>query len=429
MTVAIGSASGTAGGAAPFAAFTHYDASQLMQDDGNLYAALVEFTSGATFDAADWRLLASGPTAVAAPQISGVLGLPVVAEITDLFVFSTGDHTAYAAFGMNAALSGTYEWPHRLLKNVGEIRFVYINPGLTNITVRCGVALTSNAATATAGYFDGKRSVVIEPGGYAISDPIAIDIAAGQTIYERSYVLVGSGETWKITYRNTQTTRCEAGADRTAGGTLADGAIRGYKAAMILGPSPGATMVAAFGDSITWGSGDAEAAAGLDWGYLGRALGPANIPLLNLGKPSEKAQDITDIAVRSARWRFIGAAGKATLMYGINDLDNGRTTANVKADLLTIGTLLQRRNTLVYVCTVTPHSSSSDSWATVGNQTAAANNASRVALNDWLVANAPIDPTTKAAVAIGTGGALLAGQVGHPFTWVFDTCAAASERT
>lgn len=64
--------------------------------------------------------------------------------------------------------------------------------------------------------------------------------------------------------------------------------------------------------------------------------------------------------------------------------------------------------------TITPNTTSTDGWATTGNQTPvnATVESHRVQLNDWLRGGAPM--SGGLAVAVGTSGALLAGDTGHP---------------
>jgi lysophospholipase L1-like esterase len=109
--------------------------------------------------------------------------------------------------------------------------------------------------------------------------------------------------------------------------------------------------------------------------------------------------------------------------YGINDLyDLGNNDVVVRGNLLKVWIELSVRGMKVYQTTITPRSTSTDGWVTTANQTPqnATIVAWRTTVNDWIRAGSPIDPTTKAAVAVGTSGALLAGQAGHPLTGYFE---------
>lgn len=67
--------------------------------------------------------------------------------------------------------------------------------------------------------------------------------------------------------------------------------------------------------------------------------------------------------------------------YGRNDLSNGRTAAQIMADISTFRVLLGKP---FAQHTITPVSTSTDAWATTVNQTTAVNNAARITLNDSL---------------------------------------------
>jgi lysophospholipase L1-like esterase len=68
------------------------------------------------------------------------------------------------------------------------------------------------------------------------------------------------------------------------------------------------------------------------------------------------------------------------------------------------------------VSTVLPRNTSTDGFVTTANQTKPVWENKRLAYNDWLRAGAPIDPVKKVVVEIGTAGAILTGQAGHPLS-------------
>jgi hypothetical protein len=75
---------------------------------------------------------------------------------------------------------------------------------------------------------------------------------------------------------------------------------------------------------------------------------------------------------------------------GVNDLGNGAMTfAQVQANLLALWNALAARDCKVYWTTVTPYTSSTDAWATVGGQTAragfGAGNTHWANINAWLL--------------------------------------------
>jgi lysophospholipase L1-like esterase len=87
--------------------------------------------------------------------------------------------------------------------------------------------------------------------------------------------------------------------------------------------------------------------------------------------------------------------------------------AQLQANNLSLWKALSSRQLKAFQTTITPSSTST-------NTVPAANDSVRVAYNTWLRAGSPIDPATKNAVAVGTAGALLAGQAGHPLEGYFE---------
>jgi hypothetical protein len=111
-------------------------------------------------------------------------------------------------------------------------------------------------------------------------------------------------------------------------------------------------------------------------------------------------------------------ASTAIIEYGRNDISGGASLASVQSTAVTLWSMFANRGQRVFQTTITPRTTSTDGWVTTGSQTAAAGESVRVAFNAWLRAGAPV--SSGVAVAIGTSGALLAGQTGHPLYGVFE---------
>ena len=81
--------------------------------------------------------------------------------------------------------------------------------------------------------------------------------------------------------------------------------------------------------------------------------------------------------------------------------------------------------------TLAPRASSTDSWATVENQTPSQHPDWREAWNDWVRDGTPLDTTTRTYVAPGTTGATIkrAGQAGHCLAYPPCDVASAVETT
>ena len=213
------------------------------------------------------------------------------------------------------------------------------------------------------------------------------------------------------------------------GGTLV------YGPRAIYGGTPyGVTPLwcAIFGDSIAAGSGDA-----VQGGWVLRGLGSANtffetsIPTLQCALPgttaSEFAADQLSYFQGSIRRRQAGfGAPYAFLQYGTNDIfGSSRTLAQIQADNLAIGQALALRGSRVLVSTLTPRTTSTDSWTTTTNQTRLSAESVRTSYNSWLRGGAPVTLSggLATAVTVGTAGAVLAGMSGHPFWKVIDPAA------
>lgn len=185
--------------------------------------------------------------------------------------------------------------------------------------------------------------------------------------------------------------------------------------------------------------GDSEMVSLGDWfavpfrGFVERALA-GNYPYVNVSRHSSHVSQVVPVpAVGSAsafapleyrqRWRIVRAANCTHVLsgYGVNDL-GGDTLAVTQANLLAHWTELTSRGLKVWQYTLPPLvNTSTDGWITLAGQTVSSSDPKRVQLNAWIRAGAPVDPSTKAAVAVGTSGALLAGQSGHSLRGYVET--------
>ena len=173
------------------------------------------------------------------------------------------------------------------------------------------------------------------------------------------------------------------------------------------------------GDSITTGANSSDF-----MGYPGVVAGDG--PFFNLGIYGESVSTIVSTPAQfEERLAICGLCDIVGTLYGSNDGANLRTAAQIEGDLSTLWQRIYATTApLIWAGTLLPRSTSSDSFATVANQTVASWEAVRVAVNTWLRAGAPLDPTTLVPVAVGTVGAKLAGQTGHPLWKVIDTASA-----
>ena len=299
--------------------------------------------------------------------------------------------------------SGTYRWQHSspLNSRISNIQLVFINwyqnatnevDGAQNITVKA--ALDDNSAVYPV-YFKGARSVVIEPGGMAISDPMGVDIAAATLFYTRTFVSVGgAGQTWPLTAAGGTLSGFNEGNTAGAPGTdltnVGSGAVTtvtagGYGPVAILGNQENLLpSLALIGDSITRGTNTVRDSVG-NQGYPAMWAQNKVNGYLNLGKGSWRCNYDGILERRRRRLGLLQACNitHALLQSGINDVTNGRSNAQIQADMLAIANALVGIGVKPYIATITPSSTSTDGWVTVVNQTTHANNAVRVANNNW----------------------------------------------
>lgn len=317
---------------------------------------------------------------------------------------------------------------------VSDFRVAYSNWYLSGSGFTLGPNPITIKAAAVVGLlaypltFNGQRTPILSPGATIWSDPISLTRAAAAGLQLRQFVSVNAGERWPQG-RGMSSSFGDSGSNIAVGGDFVDGGGTTYAGVgQAFGPSSvigrmlgGASALqswAIIGDSIAQGLNDSGDAFG-NYGYLERALG-INVPWINLSKQSLSAFG----------WNYnspfmntlaSGYVSRAVVEFSSNDIYNeARGLATTQANLITIWNEWSLRGTRVYQTTLTPRTTSTDGWATVANQTIsdATLNNQRIALNEWLRAGSPI--VNGVAVAVGTAGAVLTGQVGHPLYGVLD---------
>lgn len=269
--------------------------------------------------------------------------------------------------------------------------------GTTPITIKGAAGLTQLNANWTATYVDANRFSV------------PLDASALSALTNQA-TLIGSDLT-----------------KPGSGFMIASGGANILAPCALLGDWPAGTKQtggAKIGDSVDNGSGDTSVyGAGWLTAALGTLLTPT-MPLVSLSVQGTRASmfaDLVNAPTQSIHRRQFLGLPYVSIGFGINDYVSGaQTQAVTQAAILAIATSAAARGSRVIIRTLTPQTTSTDAWATAGNQTPTSAEANRVAHNNWVRAGAPIDPTTKVAVAVGTVGALTAGSVGHPVWSIVD---------
>jgi len=312
-------------------------------------------------------------------------------------------------------------------------RVAYYNSSLVTINVSA-----SREQTKQITFNNGATSVAILPKQWAVSDPIPGKVSKGSSLYIYTFMSITSGayhQTHTISETGEQGEKGVALADKTMGGTITNSGGGTFgPVALLYQLADDTPVVTGLGDSIMGGVGDPASKS-----FVYRAL--ENKKSFFLAQRSgETAQafvlatDVGSIATSdplttsNSRYMLAEAGNWVLGNYAINDLRLFRAATLVQADLISIWRALDSEGIKVTWCTAMPNSSSTDSWATLANQSVNASIiAQRAILNAWMRAGAPLDPSTFAAVAVGTAGALVAGQSGHPLYKIFDVSVAVED--
>lgn len=286
------------------------------------------------------------------------------------------------------------------------------------VTYSCGFEIT-NGATRVPFMFDGEVSKLCAPNSLIISDPIRAPMSALQQFW-----LVPHAEGPNIFYHGLNKTQtawgegCDAAfntavSDKSVAGTVGVNSASHVSPICVIGDTgDGLPCVLHFGDSIAAGLGDTSI-TDYGAGFLRRAM-TNTIPYISVAVSG-------DLYANNHAFRIQMAQVCTDVIdeMGINDIKGGATLAAIQANAIGYWNAFAAYGCRVWKTTITPYTTSTDSWATGGNQTPSAYEAVRIAFNAWIRAGAPILAGT--AVAIGTTGALLAGQAGHPLSGYFET--------
>ncbi len=310
---------------------------------------------------------------------------------------------------------------------VAAIAFVYSGTSVIGCTVALSAAATvaitvgSNFTFAGQVYpftFGGARSNLrVDPRrDFVFSDPLPIEIPCdGRAITFKTFAQF-SGPIGQIS----DFPNAASGSTRLAGeashrstsetdGTL-NQASPSNSGAGYWGPhlilaqlSQPTTCVLVLGDSIAQGVGDAADANGRQ-GYVTRSLA-LGVPWTTLARGSTTAQQSVQ-SEQGSRGFFAAAkhcsATDVAILLGRNDIAAvGRTAAQLKADVATLGAPYLTAGMRVWVATLPPTTSSTDAWATPGNQF-------------WAIATPTLSaaaPAGSATVSVSNAAGIAVGQL------------------
>lgn len=292
--------------------------------------------------------------------------------------------------------------------------------GTTTATYKASIEFNGTYYPLT---FGPSRSVTLDGWCTVASDPIALTFAKGDKFAVRLFTNTPAGGN-RLAGMPGGSPNFTNGTDGFTVGDAVDSVAVPTTAgsATLFGPlaitgtllQARVPQVAGIGDSISDGQGD-----GLN-GKIGFGFGGWIVRAINEQLPmirsTASADKLTVFIGNPRRLTVLQGCTHAVLALGTNDLNQDPTIPQMRARMLPVATQLAQRGMKVMVSTILPRNTSTDGFVTTANQTKPAWENKRLAYNDWLRAGAPIDPVTKVGVEIGTAGALLTGQAGHPLS-------------
>lgn len=254
--------------------------------------------------------------------------------------------------------------------------------------------------------FAGARPAAVPLLGHATTDTLPLTLTAGDTVYLR-YSHYGTATPW-------------CGGWGIAGGVWLMGAgnlvdtypwVTAGSGIYPIFPSevtglthPDNPSVLVLGDSITEGGNDNAGA----WAV--RGLNTAGVPYVNAAKWGQAMSAlVSDAGVWTAEGlsqmgpSTFDAHTHAVCAFGTNDIVS-RSVAQLQTTYTALWSALATEGLTVAQRTIPPVTTSTDSWATLENQTVSANEAKRLALNEWIRTQPSGVACIDSAAAVEHGG-------------------------
>lgn len=240
--------------------------------------------------------------------------------------------------------------------------------------------------------FRGDRTPTVSPWGNIESDPLGLELPAGAVFYVRLWVSSSTGQSYPtgfapslpgITISGTvgwgTGDSVDSGTPATSDGTF------GFWNPIVRGiPNAPTEVWGIIGCSIEAGELQTQRRAYWKYGFESNPR-----PVMTYARSGGRFDKIAQFHHRG----FPLLRGCTDVVMGVNpvnDFTNSRTLAQVKADAATIVTALRDMGVeRIHGTTITPISTSSDSWVTEGNQTVNSSYQTlRAQYNTWALAGA-----------------------------------------
>lgn len=291
---------------------------------------------------------------------------------------------------------------HTASDDITQLQLVFANWHIQNTgEVSGGTAATITASieyptgTFTRVYFSGAAAGVCGAGALLVSDNCGVRIPAGAKFFVRNYRVHAAGS-FACPYVHVGTSAgnalgdaanvgtTSAVTDQTGGGTVvaSNGTLSAPPAGIIaLTKKPSVFII---GDSRVAGqptAGDASTSSSPAVGELCRSYYANGMGYCAAPCASDQASFWTQ-ALRPLSIQLGAYASSIVSNHSINDISNGASAATLLTRLAAVYAVFGNKS--MWIATIAPHTSSTDSFATTANQTPSAQEAQRVAFNTSL---------------------------------------------
>ena len=315
----------------------------------------------------------------------------------------------------NTHTEATYETVHRIAHACRTLYFIYpawygasaLSPLPNDFELK---VVPSVVTTQPQPHFLGttrevwlpERRKLVKPGDIPVFGPLDHDFVAGDILKLRAYVKVATqGLKWPANYYGAGVMGSDKSEDAEF---IAENGLFAPHPTAIVGIPTGASdkSVAILGDSIGQ-SGASEA------GFWATGFG-LGVPIMNLSVQTDEAQRfIRDLEQRGIRMSLAVHATNILWQFGKNDFREEATldkSTTMIDNLITVAKMFKARRKPFFATTITPQTTSTDGWATVGNQTRYLEgfHLTKVGYNDWLRDGAPLFADTLLRAGIGASG-------------------------
>jgi hypothetical protein len=242
--------------------------------------------------------------------------------------------------------------------------------------------------------FGGATAGTVAAGSELLSDPVSVSIPNGRAFWVRMFYTNPNGGGVFRLYTVNQTAAVAFGdatnytsspTDQTMGGTVFDTSplVQDFPAAIVANTTQ--ASICLIGDSRVLGTSDAGNDDTLDTGPIGRYLGK-KYGYINMGISGDTANAF--VGGSHTNRVALGAYCSVGIdEYGINDVVSAVTSAQLVGFRTSIAGLFPTLQ--VYGTTLEPETTSTDNWATPGNQTLNAYNSVRNTFNAAVLAGIP----------------------------------------